>query len=258
MSPHAIIAPKTLINPTKVPVYPFKISIKAIEPPSDLYTSLNLLIIAKDNNVSLHQIHGPIGHYTEHAVSIPFEQENIDKILITPQSGKWGLEEVQLKQFGTSLLANKPLIFRDYYKNKSPYLDPLFPFLELPLNFKEKSDEEYKILKDKILITAVQTTSIGSVAAFYITGQEKAFAFAIGGLLGLTYALLLQESVDRLRVDQNDVKVVTLRATLRQLLIFSVAANIIVQYKHVMDGDNSLFIFAIIGFFLTRLGYFLR
>lgn len=214
-------------------------------------------MVNKAQEASLHQIQGPIAKTTITNVSLPFTQDDIHQLLITPQEGEWILDEVSLTQSVFPYTERKAITFRDYYKTKSPHLEPLVPFITLSPEFKKEADEEYQAFKDHIIITAFKTTAIGTLATFCVANEEKALAFAAGGFLGIFYATLLQESVDKLRASAtNTAQLTVLKATLRQLLIFSIAAAMLTQYKANITEDNSIFFFAIIGFFLTRLGYF--
>lgn len=62
----------------------------------------------------------------------------------------------------------------------------------------EHSMKEYEYLKLSLLFYDVVLILAGSAVASISTGENAAYAFLIGGLLGFAYLLLVQRSVDQL------------------------------------------------------------
>ena len=251
-----------LANPPRTiagPATPFQVSqyryyttiIKTKRAPSDYYTCLNLLILPKNQpSPYLTIIPGPIAQYTQSDITIPFAPDDIESIIITPQSGTWELDEFILKPQSHP----QQLLFRNLYHTESPYLEPLIPFKPLGPEVKAQYELEYQQLKDNIITTAIKTTTLGTFASFFLASPERSLAYSIGGTLGILYATLLQRSIDRIGPSPSTTPFIDTLA--RQLAIAIIAASALSHYETAISTDRSLFFFALAGFFASRAGYF--
>ncbi len=253
--------PKHILSPATLrkyhPKHYYTVVIKVKNPPTDDYTDLNLLIIPKESSAHLPlltYVKGPIGHYTQTDITVPYSPKEIDSVIVTPQSGKWELDEFILKP---ETATEAPLVFRSVYSSHSPYLEPLAPFTPLSPEVKAKYDQEYVDLKRMIMETAVKTTVLGTVACYFLTTHERALAYGLGGMLGVVYASLLQRSIDRIIPSATNTPNTNYLDTLaRQLAVAVVAASTLTHYKTAIAADHTIFFFALAGFFATRAGYF--
>ena len=221
----------------------YRIRIKTSKPPTDPYSAINLAFQTNSDDVSLHEVSAPFTQNHTHAyIHTPINPYDIKHILISPQRGEWQLDEVELY---TSLTDS--ILFKNTFNDKTSTL-VLPPYKSLD-HMKEVYDEEYRQLKEHIILTAAQTTSIGTLITIAFTTREQAIAYAIGGSLGILYAIMLQRSID------GNIQSPLFSAISRQLIIATIAAAILSQNEHLVATDSSIFLFGVLGFITTRIGY---
>ncbi|KAH6829836.1 hypothetical protein C2S53_020574 [Perilla frutescens var. hirtella] len=124
----------------------------------------------------------------------------------------------------------------------------------------EESMEEYASLKLSLLFYDTVLILAGSAIASVSVGEDAAYAFLIGGLLGFAYLLLLQRSVDELPAPElvrgeNGVSSSRVKGSVSIVVLVFAAVVVAVKYAlgdyAVKLGPNDL-IFGMMGFLMCK------
>ncbi|XWS52399.1 hypothetical protein CRYUN_Cryun11dG0067200 [Craigia yunnanensis] len=100
----------------------------------------------------------------------------------------------------------------------------------------EKSMKEYADLKFSLLLYDAVLIIVGTSFAFFSIGENSAFAFSLGGIIGFLYLFLLQRSVDGLppsellSKDSGD-EIVRFRGPISSLALAIVLSSLAVKYS---------------------------
>lgn len=244
-------------SPNKMlpPSNDIKYTIKLVSnKPPMLYTGINLCIWSKNNDVFLQRLsYTSINNEAVIDFYGPNIEEGIQGILISPETDKWNLKKIELTSTNEKNMESEMFHFNcdtnigSSFDTLASYMEPV---IKSDVDMTEIYKDEYNKLKDSILINTVEFTLIGALITAFLSDIEKAYAFALGGGIGICYIKLLEIGVDTLGQKINMVN----NSTVRLCIIFSLSAAIVSKYKENIVDDHLIFIVGLLGFTMYKLG----
>lgn len=241
-----MIVPKKLLPLTDASIM-YKVRLSTTKP-SISHSGINLCIVSSNGD-------GVLKRFTAFDVANrkePYEFygpkiDDVSTVLIAPESDELHLGEVSLQ-----VDSNK----YDFTYNgtiggrRGELAATFFPHEENSINMKPVYDAEYYVLKDSIIINAIEYTLVGASVVALMSELGKGYAFAMGGMLGVMYIMLLESAVDSLGKPAMQA---LSSNVLRLGVIFGLSAAIITKHHDVINEDNSYLLIGGIGFLTQRL-----
>ena len=217
-----------------------------------LYTGINLCL-SNNNEVSLHRLaYTSINNENIQEFYGPYFENGIESIIISPETDKWALKNIEITSYKKDELLQKihfncDMNIGSSFDNMAAYMTPI---IKSDIDMTDIYNKEYSDLKDNILLNTAEFTLIGALLTACICDVEKAYAFALGGGIGLLYIKFLEISIDNMgkKISLFNNNVVRLGA------IFSLSTGIVTKYKDNIVDDHLFLIVGLIGFTMYKLG----
>lgn len=218
-----------------------KLHIRFSRPPPQ-YTLFHVCIVTESDNAHLRTFVST-GDIVE--MMVPDDDTNISSLLMSPSFGEWDTSnmEVSLHSEGKS-----PVRFIPLYSSVETSC-AFTPVLETRPEIVKEGLEVYKKTKLATLKYIVGLTAFGSVIIDNTLGEDTAYAFAIGGLTGLGYHMLLQYEMDNLGKNTKQKLIIVNTAT-RLLFLGCVGAT-------VLNNDPNKIWAIFVGFYINKLALLL-
>lgn len=206
-------------------------------------SGVNICMINRQNECVLRRIEPPIDKGIQQIMFDAPDIGDVSVMLAAPDSGAWGLSDIEVWS-GLTMENMQRFTFNSMIgARRSELAAVMTPSVILTPEHKLRYDEEYKILKETMMLGTVQTAIVGTMLTGVFLGVDKAFAYATGGGFALFYLAMLQYEVDVLGKRRN-----VSFSVVRMAILFGLSAATISQYHEQIKEDDSYFILALIGF----------
>lgn len=264
MSSMHIIPSQVRLISNAAPSVKYLVRVSSFKSLSDPYARVNVCMMDQDGNAFLQSVEPMFSRFNRgksdfvlHAPSL----DHISAIMMAPESGTWGMETIEVyreKKAGTGKIPMSEWtclgkftygeVIGDNWKNMAAYVTQYDITPEITPEMRARYDQEYESLKIGILASTLQLTGVGSVATAIALGEDKLYAFLLGGGLAMMYAYMLQLEMDRIG-KQN----LFINSTTRLATLFASATGLTLAFQDAIREDNTYFIVALMGFMMFKL-----
>lgn len=223
----------------------YVLRIKTRKTLSDPLSGVNVCISDASGNFVMRRLQGEPRFFMRGSMDVfQFTAPMIEgpvSLLVSQESGKWGLDEVELLtngvHIGRYIWTGSPAL--QLYK--SPYAGMTKDEIRSMLN------EEYMCMKDQIRSSVGQLAALGTASTWVALGPKQAAAFGLGSALAAMYAYLLEQEVDTIGTSRRAVGMVA-----RMIVLSGSAAAAVKYWDAEIQADNGLFLLGLLGFMVFK------
>lgn len=218
-----------------------KLHIKFSRPPPQ-YDLFHVCLVTESNDAHL-QTFVSIGDTLE--LMLPFDGTNVTSLMLSPSSGSWNTSNMNIFIYDDQGTSTRFIPLYSSVDTSCTFT----PFAETRPEIVEAGLEVYKKTKLATLQYILGLTVSGAAVIDNVIGEDTAYAFAIGGLTGLGYHMLLQYEMDNIGNTKKQ-KFIIVNTSTRLLFLGCVGAT-------VLNNDPNKFIAIFVGFYMNKLAILL-
>ncbi len=222
-----------------------------VNKPFMLYKGINVCIMNEQGDAILQRLtNTSLNFETSYSFSGP-DIGSISMIMVTPEDDSLHLKDMLINLENQDKIENYEFIYENVVGGGrgNSSVACMKPQIYSDVDMKPIYDEEYKNLKDNVLLQTSELTIIGTLIMSCISGMDAGYSFGIGGMLGLLYMKLLQTEIDIIEKKSSNIFG---NSSSRLALIICLVAAIVTKYKEEIHEDKLLFLDGVLGFCMYK------